>query len=84
MVARTVSRLARSSNESTGGSAKKAVRLHENYAGIATPNGCNQTRERQPVFTAAMKFICTKIKPLICYTGRCLEDMVYSSCWKVL
>ena len=65
MVARTVSRLARSSNESTGGSSKKAVRLHENHARIAIPNGCSQTRERQPVFTAAMKFICTKMNPLI-------------------
>ena len=39
IVARTVSRLARSSNESARGSTKKAAGLQENYAGRATPNG---------------------------------------------
>ena len=69
IVARTVSRLERSSNGSAGRSAKKAAGLHENHAGKTTSNGCSRTRERQAVFTAARKFICIKINPLIWYTG---------------
>ena len=65
IVARTVSRPARSWNESAGGRAKKAAGLHENHAGRATPNGCSRTRGRQTVFTAARTFICTNINPLI-------------------
>ena len=65
IVARTVSRPARSSNESAGGSTKKAAGPHENHAGKRTPNGCRRTRERQAVFAAARKFICTKINPLM-------------------
>ena len=61
IVARTVGRLARNSHENAGGS----TGLCENHTRRAMPNGCSRTRERQAVFTAARKFICTKINPLI-------------------
>ena len=86
IVARTVTRLAKSSNESVGGWAKKAAGLHENHTGRATPNGCSPIRERRAVFTAARKCICTKINPLVWYIGLCLiclQDTVYSSRCKV-
>ena len=67
IVVRTVSRLTSSSNESAGRSAKNVAVLHENYAARATPNGCRRTKERQGVFTAARKFICTKVNPYMVY-----------------
>ena len=46
-VARTVSRLLKSSSESSGGS-------RNSYAGQKTPNGCSRTREREAVFIAQL------------------------------
>ena len=46
-VARTVSRLLKSSSESSGGSRNP-------YAGQKTPNGCSRTREREAVFLAQL------------------------------